>query len=651
MQIDGERRRVNLSLGEWFIAISAFMVVLFFSLSYQTGRVESDQYTPLILAAQEAQHEVAAAQRLIEDSAGDSVLSASNGFWSHLSRINWIVSALLQQTESGHSFIPDKQHMAISGLLVLIEKKSQQIRLRDLNHVDTSQSNGQQLIQSLRQELIAIDQLLERVAISAEQTAHTEQTTPKFLPWFFTIGSIVFAFCLVFNYRKHEKPKLTSDQRGREQSNATHLLFDQLQHVINGARLGYWDWDYITGGHYVNDRWLDMLGLTRSEISNSVSDWNVRIHPADKKRMSSLISSHIESGESYRAEFRMRHKRGHWIWIEGSGRVVEWDGKTGDPIRLCGTHQDISQRKRDETYIRESERCFRELIESLPSIAVQGYSSNRRVIFWNRASEALYGYSKDEVIGRRIEALILPNEIREEFCLGFTRWIERGEKIPDQEFILADKFDNDISVHTYHLLLSGVDDRPELYRIDIDLRKEKRERQELGEKTCFDLLTHLPNKYLLNSELRTHIEEACRFERELAVLFVDIDCFTDVNSTYGYDVGDKFLKQLEQHMTRVLREYDVLVRYGGDEFILILPSVQGREDVAYVAEKLCNSADRIFRVNKLAIHTAFSIGMSLYPSDSESPSELLKNADAAMYEAKKAGKNCCRFFTKAPKNV
>ena len=123
---------------------------------------------------------------------------------------------------------------------------------------------------------------------------------------------------------------------------------EQMALVFDGAELGYWDWDYLTGKHQVNQRWLDMLGLTPDELDHYVSDWDNRIHPEDRDRVHQLIAKHIESSTPYVVEFRMKHKQGHWVWIQGSGAVVERAPVSGRPIRLCGTHQNITERKQFE---------------------------------------------------------------------------------------------------------------------------------------------------------------------------------------------------------------------------------------------------------------------------------------------------------------
>lgn len=119
----------------------------------------------------------------------------------------------------------------------------------------------------------------------------------------------------------------------------------RLEYVIRGADLGYWDWNYETHEHWVNDRWLSFLGLKRSDIEDKSTDWSERIHPMDRPIAQHAVEQTIKDRLPYVIEFRMKHKDGHWVWIEGSGAVVEWDENTAKPLRLSGTHRDISERK------------------------------------------------------------------------------------------------------------------------------------------------------------------------------------------------------------------------------------------------------------------------------------------------------------------
>jgi len=126
----------------------------------------------------------------------------------------------------------------------------------------------------------------------------------------------------------------------------------RLECVLQGADLGYWDWDYASNKQWVNDRWLEFLGLSRTDIEEDITDWSQRIHPEDMSIAQQAIQSTIKDAEPYTIEFRMRHANGEWVWIEGSGAVVTWDEADKKPLRLAGTHRDISERKKAQEEIR-----------------------------------------------------------------------------------------------------------------------------------------------------------------------------------------------------------------------------------------------------------------------------------------------------------
>jgi PAS domain S-box-containing protein/putative nucleotidyltransferase with HDIG domain len=143
---------------------------------------------------------------------------------------------------------------------------------------------------------------------------------------------------------------------------------ERLELVLQGSSLGYWDWDYQTGANIVNDRWLEMLGLERSDIKNDISDWSSRVHPDDLKIAKDTVRECIKNNQPYTTEFRMRHKNGSWVWVQGSGAVVTYDSNTKEPLRLCGTHQDISTRKAAEAQTKYIKRVLKTLIDITKSV-------------------------------------------------------------------------------------------------------------------------------------------------------------------------------------------------------------------------------------------------------------------------------------------
>lgn len=143
---------------------------------------------------------------------------------------------------------------------------------------------------------------------------------------------------------------------------------ERLNLVLEGSELGYWDWNFQTDEYMVNDRWLEILGLRRTDIHNNASDWRSRVHPDDLERVQGVIDSCIKTNQPFTAEFRMRHQQGRWIWIQGSGAVATYDIDTHKPLRLCGTHQDISDRKAAESHTKYIERVLKTLIDITQSI-------------------------------------------------------------------------------------------------------------------------------------------------------------------------------------------------------------------------------------------------------------------------------------------
>lgn len=159
---------------------------------------------------------------------------------------------------------------------------------------------------------------------------------------FFVLSTSVILYFLIKRYMKH----LIFVQEELEETK------QRLEYVIKGANLGYWDWDYKSDKQVVNDKWLSLLGLQPDDIGYDIQDWSQRIHPDDMSIAQKALEQTMSDSQPYVIEFRMKHKDGHYVWIEGSGAVVARDSKDGSVLRLAGTHKDISTRKEFEKEIR-----------------------------------------------------------------------------------------------------------------------------------------------------------------------------------------------------------------------------------------------------------------------------------------------------------
>src|SRR5882757_8758256 len=161
-----------------------------------------------------------------------------------------------------------------------------------------------------------------------------------------------------------------------------------------------------------------------------------------------------------------------------------------------------------------------------------------------------------------------------------------------------------------------------------------------------DSLTHLPNREMFNGMLRRAIDGAARYQRQFALLFIDLDRFKVINDSLGHDAGDMLLVEVAGRLRRALRSSDVVARLGGDEFVVILEEATERHEVERIAGELLSVLSQPLQLSGHECHTTASIGIAMYPSDGSDMQMLTKNADMAMYLAKEDGKNGFRFFTK-----
>lgn len=292
-----------------------------------------------------------------------------------------------------------------------------------------------------------------------------------------------------------------------------------------------------------------------------------------------------------------------------------------------------------------SENRFLHLIDTLPKVSVQGYDQQRRVIYWNQSSTEIYGFQRSEVIGRKLEELIIPDHMVADVIRLHGEWITHGRPIPSSELVLKHKDGRPVPVFSSHVMLKENTSSPEMFCIDIDLSEQYEAREKLKVIANTDQLTHLPNRRFLETELARLISEKQTAHEGFAILFIDLDMFKEVNDTLGHTWGDKLLVSVSNRLKSNLRPGDTLVRFGGDEFVLLAPDITSVNRADELARELINLFQHSFSIDGENVYTTASIGISLYPQDGYKPEDLLKNADAAMYHAKESGRNRFHFFT------
>ncbi|MFB3134982.1 MAG: diguanylate cyclase domain-containing protein, partial [Rhodospirillales bacterium] len=182
--------------------------------------------------------------------------------------------------------------------------------------------------------------------------------------------------------------------------------------------------------------------------------------------------------------------------------------------------------------------------------------------------------------------------------------------------------------------------------IGTDVTESKKAEERIRHLATHDVLTGLPNRALGMDRLSQALAMARRNVAMTALVFVDLDGFKGINDTHGHEAGDRVLKEVAGRLSSCVRETDTVARFGGDEFLLVLTAITDKSTVTAVVEKVLDSLSRSFAVDGRVTPLGASIGVALYPGDGETPEELFRRADRAMYAAKAAGKNSYRFATR-----
>lgn len=393
---------------------------------------------------------------------------------------------------------------------------------------------------------------------------------------------------------------------------------------------------FVRGRHVVsaNRRCEDLFGYGSGELTgvsvevffNSGMDYEMagmRQHPS------------LSQGRDFSEEREYRKRDGTTFWCMVSGCAL-------DPLQpnegSIWVYADISERKQAEEKLRLSATVLEHIADGVMVV-----DAERRIVAVNPAFTQITGYTEHEAIGQpasitrsdRHDDQFHVAMWEEQESTGFWRgeiWNRRknGEVYPEWLTVSVMR-DNTGRITHYVGVFS-----------DITAAKESQEK--LDHMAHHDPLTGLPNRLLFHDRLQHALLRAARVDEQLAVLFIDLDRFKNVNDTLGHHVGDELLMQVASALSERLREGDTLARLGGDEFIVLLENVDGAYGAGLVAEKLMAMFEQPFIVSDYELFVTGSVGISMYPNDAADLNMLIRNADVAMYQAKARGRNGYQFY-------
>ena len=280
-------------------------------------------------------------------------------------------------------------------------------------------------------------------------------------------------------------------------------------------------------------------------------------------------------------------------------------------------------------------------------LAVIEWNTNFEFVYWNKAAEKIFGFTKEEVLGHHAAEKILAESARDTVSAIWEDLLaNKGGERSTNENITKDG--RTILCEWYNTPL--VDQNGKVIGVASlvdDITERKQSEEMIWKQANFDTLTGLPNRNMFHDRLEQELIKSNRSSLPLALLLIDLDEFKEVNDTLGHDVGDQLLKEAAHRITTCVRESDTVARLGGDEFMIILSEIHEKNKVDDIAEKIIERLAEEYHLGNEVIHASGSIGITLYPSDASDIDSLIKNADQAMYAAKKKGRNCFSYFTQS----
>ncbi|MES2038894.1 MAG: EAL domain-containing protein [Pseudomonadota bacterium] len=486
-----------------------------------------------------------------------------------------------------------------------------------------------------------VDQALSGKTLAYETTVPylhggSRNISAQLLPVFDQSGKVKGCYAMI-----------TDTSQRKQSEEQLHLHEERWQLALEGSGDGVWDWYPQTGIEILSDRLREIYGYEKDEIEDLSEELDRRTHPDDLKQMNLDRQAHFDGKTAiYINEHRVQCKDGRWKWILTRGTVIQRDAQ-GSPIRVVGTHTDISERKQAEVALRESEERLRMAL----SATHQGlYDLNVQTgdAIVNPEYALMLGYAHDSFQENRKNwaARVHPAD----FPLAARAFREHLEGKSD-EYRVEFRQKKASGEWAWILSVGAIvewdrDGQPQrMLGTVLDITEKKKTEALIWQQANIDTLTGLPNRRMFYDRLDHDIKLSKRHNLALAVLFIDLDFFKEVNDTLGHATGDALLIEAAHRLRNCVRESDTVARLGGDEFTVSLPEMHEQNRAEIIAQNIIRSMSTPFQLAGEEIYLSASVGITIYPRDADNLDDLIKHADQAMYAAKAQGRNRFSYFT------
>jgi len=448
--------------------------------------------------------------------------------------------------------------------------------------------------------------------------------------FYFLIVSTILASFFYLYWKRRQADLLT--QRTAEESEK------RLRLSLWGGGNEIWDWNLVSHEVLRSDE-DKKISIHSTQLSRDLKEFVGYIHKHDIDRVKRELQLHLSGkSEFFDATYRIRDEKLGWRWIQDRGKVVERD-ENNLPIRMSGTQRDVSAIQEKDEEIERLGQAFK-----TTSDGVWIRDDKWQLIECNPSYESMTGFSFAEKKGEELWFPDIPEQPVNIIQRIRMSLLEKGnwqgevwaEKKGDDPFPQKLTIDSILDEKGYVRYYVGVFS---------DITFHKRTEEEFRRLANFDSLTGLPNRACLYDRLNQTINKARIRKERFAVFVVDIDNFKRVNDSLGHNVGDSLISEVANRLSSCTNEADTIARIGGDEFVIIRDNIHSSIEVASFAELLLKELNDPVFISAQKLNLNYSVGITLSPDDGKSVEVLLRNADAAMYEAKKDVLNSYHFYS------
>lgn len=419
-----------------------------------------------------------------------------------------------------------------------------------------------------------------------------------------------------------------------ERENALRAKQSQLEGIIGNAPAVIYMKDHHGRYLLVNELFERLFSVTNDDVYGKIDEEIFSLPIA--RQLHANEEQVLETWLPLQCEEKMPLKGGVHTYFSVKFPIFDDNGQLAS---VCTIATDITERKRTEKDLLLAKRIIESANEAVVVTDMQGVIADV-----NAAFEKLTGFSRDEVIGKT-PAINKSGYHDEKFYRAMWQQLhEQGNwsgEIWDRRKN-GEVYPKWLSINKVH---DEIEDNFHYVGIFSDISSKKQTEDQLEKLAYYDALTGLPNRLLFRSRLAQEIASAKRHAHQVALFFIDLDRFKNVNDTLGHAAGDELLKIVAKRLQDNVREEDTISRLGGDEFTIIVPEVKSPEQVSVMAQKIIDALNFPILLGEKEVHIGSSIGISLYPQDGQDIEQMTRNADLALYKAKDEGRNNFQFFS------